>query len=437
MKRKPNIAVIGAGWAGLAAAEQLCGRAEVTVFEAGKTAGGRARALAGEGSGFACLDNGQHILLGAYRQVLALLARCGVAEEDAFLRLPMQWRMHVGLSFAAKNLPAPFHLLAGVLTAKGAGQGGRLALLRQMRALQSYSAPPDMSVAAWLRQQQVSRHLWQMFWQPLVWGAMNTDLEQAALWRLQNVLRDGVWHSKTGSDMLLPRRDLGSLLVTPLCRRLAKHGVRLRLQTRVGAPEIGLSGSLKLAGETFDAVVVAAAPYHVPALLPAGTPAEVHDALSQLRYHAITTVYLRYAQAPKLPAPMTGLAEGTAQWLIDRHALGMGWHELSAVISLSEQHGALSREQWIERVHRDVLRICPDLGEPLAGFALTEKRATSAAVVSALAVPQAWLRQQRVYLAGDYLHPRYPATLEAAVQSGEQAAALLMADWARLGPAML
>ncbi|MDO4693129.1 MAG: hydroxysqualene dehydroxylase HpnE [Eikenella sp.] len=431
MTRKPNIAVIGAGWAGLAAAEQLCGRAEVTVFEAGKTAGGRARALAVEDSGFARIDNGQHILIGAYRQVLALLARCGVAEADAFLRLPMQWQMHGGLSFAAANLPTPWHLLAGVLRAQKAGQGGRLALLRQMHALKSRTWPQDMSVAAWLRQQQVSRHLWQMFWQPLVWGAMNTDLEQASLRRLQNVLRDGVWYSKSGSDMLLPRQDLGSLLVTPVCRRLAKHGVRLRLQTRAGAPEIGLSGSLKLAGEAFDAVLIATAPYHAPALLPAGTPAEVHNAFARLRYHAITTVYLRYAQALPLPAPMAGLADGTAQWLIDRHALGLGRHEVSAVVSLSEQHGALSREQWIERVQQDVRRICPDAGEPLAGFAITEKRATVAASTDLPDIPQAWLRQQRIYLAGAYLHPSYPATLEAAVQSGKQAATLLMLDWAR------
>ncbi|MBP8812618.1 MAG: FAD-dependent oxidoreductase, partial [Laribacter sp.] len=65
----PRLAVIGAGLAGVAAAWRLAGLgAHVTLFEAGRVAGGRSRRV-GEGR----LDNGQHILLGAYRETLALM----------------------------------------------------------------------------------------------------------------------------------------------------------------------------------------------------------------------------------------------------------------------------------------------------------------------------------------------------------------------------
>ena len=74
-----------------------------------------------------------------------------------------------------------------------------------MRALQSLRLAEDISVAVWLRRQQVSHRLQQQFWQPLVWGAMNTALEQASLQRLQNVLRDGVWAERAASDFLLPK----------------------------------------------------------------------------------------------------------------------------------------------------------------------------------------------------------------------------------------
>ncbi len=426
MSAAPRVAVIGGGWAGLAAAEALCGHARVSLFEAGRQCGGRARALGG--GDFPRADNGQHILVGAYRQVLDVLARCGVREEEAFLRLPLCWHLADGLQFAAKRLPAPLHLLGGVLAARGIGWGDKTALLRQMRALQGLRLEEDMAVAVWLRQRQASRVLQQQFWQPLVWGAMNTDLEQASLQRLQNVLRDGVWAERSASDMLLPKQDLGRLFAEPVCRRLRGYGAEIRLETRVPAIAQSLSGSLLLAGESFDAVVLAVAPYHVPALLPAAAPGEIAAALEALVYHAITTVYLRYPVAPELPAPITGLAEGTAQWFIDRDALGFGRGEVSAVISLSDQLGKLSREDWAARVHQDLLRIRPHLPRPEAVQVVTEKRATAASRTDQTAVPTVWLRHQGIYLAGDYLHPRYPATLEAAIQSGRQAASLLLKD---------
>ena len=434
MSAAPRVAVIGGGWAGLSAAEALCGRAQTTLFEAGRQCGGRARALGG-GSGFAHADNGQHILVGAYRQVLDVLARCGVREEEAFLRLPLQWHLADGLQFAARRLSAPLHLLFGVLGAHGIGWGEKTALLRQMRALQSLRLAEDVPVAAWLRRQQVSHCLQQQFWQPLVWGAMNTALDQASLQRLQNVLRDGVWAERAASDFLLPKQDLGQLFAEPVCRRLQKYGAQIRLETRVPQIEQTLSGSLLVNGEAFDAAVLAVAPYHVPSLLPEAAPPEVAAALNALAYHAITTVYLRYPIAPELPAPITGLAEGTAQWFVDRDALGFGRSEVSAVISLSDQYGKLGREEWIRRVQHDLRRICPHLPRPVAAQVITEKRATAASRTDNPAIPTAWLRHRHIYLAGDYLHPRYPATLEAAVQSGRQAAALLLKDagWEQAG----
>ncbi|MCD0217749.1 hypothetical protein LN386_27695, partial [Enterobacter hormaechei subsp. steigerwaltii] len=90
-------------------------------------------------------------------------------------------------------------------------------------------------------------------------------------------------------------------------------------------------------GEAFDADVPATAHYHAAALLPEGTPEHVQTAYQNLRYHAITTVYLRYAEPVRLPAPLTGLADGTVQWLLCRGRLGLPENEVSAVISVSDR----------------------------------------------------------------------------------------------------
>ena len=60
----PHVAVIGGGCAGLAAAARLAeANIPITLFEAAPQLGGRARGLSWKGLR---LDNGQHILLGAY-----------------------------------------------------------------------------------------------------------------------------------------------------------------------------------------------------------------------------------------------------------------------------------------------------------------------------------------------------------------------------------
>lgn len=436
MSSRRKVAVIGAGWAGLAAAAALAPHSEVTLFEAGREAGGRARKVAAD-AGFSFLDNGQHLLIGAYHSVFRLLESAGVRRNDAFLHLPMQWYLHDGLRFSiehgrllgirARSLPAPFNLACALLGAENAPLALRFSLLNTLAALQKHArrAAPDQSIAVWLAAQRVPQAQIEQFWQPLVWGALNTPLAEGSLKTLTNVLADGVWADAAHSDYYLPKTDLGALFAEPLLARIQAQGGRYRPSCRVGRI-VCEAGGVRVNGEDYDAAVAAVAPYHLGALLPESAADAFQAALSAPRYHAITTVYLRYPQALPLPAAMTGFARGTAQWLIDRSRLN-AQPETAAVISLSEQHGALSADQWAARVHADVLRVCPAAPAPVVARAITEKRATAARPIGVAPPDQSSLNAQRIFLAGDWLHPRYPATLEAAVQSGEAAAQALLA----------
>ena len=100
---------------------------------------------------------------------------------------------------------------------------------------------------------------------------------------------------------------------------------------------------------------------------------------------------------------MTGFAEGTAQWLVDRRRL-TGANEIAAVVSLSHRIRATPL-QWAQRVHGDVLRVCPDVGKPVAWQAITEKRATIASRVGRVVPSQDGLNRYAIWLAGDWLHP--------------------------------
>ena len=128
-----NVAIIGGGWAGMAAAVQATQDGlHATVFEASRTLGGRARGLDGalpDGTPIR-LDNGQHILIGAYVETLRLMRLVGVDPERAFARLPLALSFADGSGLALRHGRAPWDALAGIATARGWRWRDRLALLR-------------------------------------------------------------------------------------------------------------------------------------------------------------------------------------------------------------------------------------------------------------------------------------------------------------------
>ncbi|OHX18613.1 phytoene desaturase [Chromobacterium amazonense] len=417
---KPRVAVVGAGWAGLAAAVELAGWADLAVYEAGRDPGGRARCAGKDGARF---DNGQHILLGAYAECLRLMRTVGVSSESALRRLPMQWLRDGGLRLRCPHLPAPLHVAAGLLLARGVSWTDKWKLARALDGLRrsGYRLERDLSVEAWLAAQGQSAALRRDFWQPLVASALNTPLPRASMRVLAAVLRDSLGAAREASDLLLPALDLSSLFPDPAWRWLGERGAALRRGERVASVEIK-DGRPQVDGTEYDAVIVAVAPYHAKDLL--AEPA-LRESVAAYRYCPIATVYMRFDRSPRLPAPMMGVSGGTADWLFDREALcgEAGW--LAAVISAP---AALPpAEELVHAVAADARRLAPWLGEPCQSQVIVEKRATFASEIG-LMRPDARTAWPGVYLAGDWVHPDYPATLEGAARSGVAAAAAVKRD---------
>jgi predicted NAD/FAD-binding protein len=135
-----RIAIVGAGWAGLSTAVELAAAGvPVTVFEAAPNLGGRARGFTRNGIQ---LDNGQHILLGAYRETLRMMRQVGMAEEQALLRLPLRLAFPGHLDLATPCLPAPLHLLAGLLTTS------RHPLSSSLRCCPCYNTTPHQALCS-------------------------------------------------------------------------------------------------------------------------------------------------------------------------------------------------------------------------------------------------------------------------------------------------
>jgi len=421
-----RVAIIGAGWAGMAAAVTLADRrVPVHVFEASRHLGGRARRVSIDGID---LDNGQHILIGAYRETLKLMRRVGADPAKLLLRQPLELRFVDGFHLRAPRLPYPFNLLVALLGARGLSFGQGLSAMRFMARMQScgFRVAPDCSVAALLDVHGQSDALRRYLWEPLCVSALNTPPAAASAQVFANVLRDGLTGASENSDLLLPCADLSRLFPEPAAAFVADRGGTLELGAAVH--RIARDGGgfrLDDRQQRFAQVIVACAPQHAAPLL-AGFPEMNAEKrlIESLQYEPITTCYLQYPDTVRLPAPMLGLTGPLTQWVFDRGQLSGQRGLLAAVLSASGNHEELPQQILAQRIQNELKAVIRDLPEPRWSQVIAEKRATFSCR-PALERPSNATAVTGLCLAGDYTASDYPGTLEAAVRSGIAAAALI------------
>ncbi|MDQ0590778.1 hydroxysqualene dehydroxylase HpnE [Variovorax paradoxus] len=410
-------AVIGAGWAGLACAVEATrlGHA-VTLYETAHMAGGRARRV--DNMHGLVLDNGQHILIGAYAATLKLMREMGIDVGQALLRLPLSLRFADGGGLKLPRLPAPLDLLAGIFTARGWTWRDKSTLLRtavQWR-LAGFRCAAGSTVAALCT--GLTPRVMEELIEPLCVSALNTPIGQSSGEVFLRVLHDALFSGSGGADLLLPRVDLGALFPDAALAWLAQHDATLRIGTRVHAiwPE---GAAWRVDGEHFDQVVLACAPWDAARLVRAsGLAADRWCATTEaLRFEAIATVYLRGASP--LAEPMLALrshpATAPAQFVFDRGQLGGPEGVLAMVVSANETPREMLEQQAMAQA-------AAQLGQTAlqAVQTVVEKRATFACT-PALARP-AMRIAPGLQACGDYTEGPYPATLEGAVLSGLAAA---------------
>lgn len=437
-----RIAVIGAGWAGCTAAVDLARRGHaVAVFEAGAVPGGRARRVVRAGLP---LDNGQHLLLGAYvetRRALALVhgegVPPGVLAQHPLAIVPLA-PGHDALALRSPGGGAP-GLAWALLSARGLRFSDRLGLLAWFARLASagFRCPPDATVADLTANCPAAAV--RALLEPLCIAALNTPPERASARVFANVLRAAFAGPRGASDFLVAATDLSSLYADAALGRVACAGGEVALRTRarlVAASDDAVTLEVGRGERLFDAVVVATGPHQLADALPetfAGAPAldAARQAAAALDYEPIATAWLGYTERCPLPAPVLRLDDSPGQWLFDRpDVLERAQPDparpplaqlVSVVVSASGPHDALDAPALARSCDAQLRRLAP--GWPALAFAqaITERRATYACTPTRPR-PASALPHPRVALAGDWLDDAFPATLEAAVRTGFAAA---------------
>ncbi len=414
-----RLAVIGAGWAGLAGGvEAVRAGHAVTVCEMAPHPGGRAREVRQGGFVF---DNGQHILIGAYVETLRLMRIVGVAEQAALLRTPLRIGDAAGRGLHLRaGAPVPA-FIAAVARRAGWRWSDKLSLLAAAGtwALRRFDCDPTLDVASLTR--GLSPTVRDDLIEPLCVAALNTPASEASARVFLRVLRDALFAGPGSADLLLPRISLSAMFPLPAARWLERAGATLRFSQRVQTLERD-GDKWRVDGQAFDQVLLATPPGESARLTQALDPGW-SAAAAALGYEPIVTVYAQ-AEGTRLPEPMIALRcdeKAPAQFVFDRGQLGGPPGLLAFVIS-----GAAS---WVGRGVEATLQatleqartqLSNHLRGPLQPVqTLIEKRATFRCT-PALRRPALCIAAG-LHAAGDFVDGPYPATIEGSVRSAVQA----------------
>jgi len=436
-----RIGIVGGGWAGMAAAVTAAQRgAHVTLFEAASQLGGRARAMSVNGpEGEALpLDNGQHILIGAYTTTLGLMRSVGVPLHDSLLRLPLGLPMAGGGGLCAprwaRDWPAPWGPLAAVLGSAQWGWPERWALLKLARNWWQHTPGHDEHTVAQACVGVPTRVMDELI-EPLCVSALNLPSCEASAQVFARVMRDALrgpglapW---AASDLLLPRVDLGQLW--PQAAALALQTQHPdRWQCHLGQTIQGLSrgpnawrlhgpqGSTEVDRVIWASSAVVAA--KAMQALPAPEALAWADQASALQHTAIATVYT-HSPAATLETPMLALrprhGPNWAQFVFDRGQLSPHEPRMAGVWAWVVSACEGERESITAAVMAQAQGLWPASGLTHLQT-VVDKRAAYACR------PGTHKPAQRitdgVWAAGDYTEGPYPSTLEAATRSGVAAA---------------
>ncbi len=436
----PDVIIVGGGVSGLAAAVRLSGAgARVTLLEQAQKLGGRCYSFRDPATGD-IVDNGQHVLVGAYHRTLAYLETIGTrqfltTEKGITFADPSEGR--AVLRFP--RLPAPFHVASGLLSFRLLPIADRWGCVRVGRHLRAWSEATERSLASqsvdiWLSSLGQSESARRVLWDPFCVSVMNERPESASALLFARSLRRAFFGVRDDAAVLIPTIGQSELYVEPACRLLLGAGARIIAGTEVDriTLERGKATGVRLADGTLMASgsVIAAVPPHALARMvpPEAAKAAPFDSLGAFASSPIVSVHLWFDREI-LDVDFIGLIGQDVQWVFNRRRITGGGSTagyLSALISGAYRQVDLAKEELVELAIRDIASVAPECARArlLSSLVIKEKRATFSATAGAERLrPSAATPIGGFFLAGDWTDTGLPATIEGAITSGETAAA--------------
>jgi len=418
--------VIGGGFAGLSSAAFLSNNGYIVqLLEASPKLGGRAYSFLDTKTN-TVIDNGQHILMGCYKETLNFLKLIGGDKNLVYQdKLEVNFVKENYQLVPLKSAPLfyPLNLLCGMLNFKAISFAQRLSILRVFIKLSVYSTKSlsRMTVYDWLRKENQDESVIEAFWKILTIGALNTNIKNASAKIFVDILKEIFLNSNFAAKILLPKYGLTETYCEPAKSFIEKNGGSITVSSQV--TEMIFDGtSIKKVVTTekiyddFD-FVISAIPHFALEKLIADESIIKNPGLS---YSSILNIHIWLKKNP-LTKNFYGLIGSPVHWIFNK-----GTH-INLVISDADHLIHKDDEELYEMVSTELKKYINLDKDMITDYKLIkEKRATfipSNDIINKRSFQQTGFRN--LILAGDWVDTGLPATIESAVKSGRQAAEII------------
>ena len=451
--------VIGGGIAGIAAAARLAEAGwSVTLLEARNALGGRVFSFRHPRTG-RILDNGQHVIVGACRNLIAFLKRI-----DAWQHWRLQPRLDVAVSSRAGRYgrlygmaaPAPAHLLASFLAYPHLGirdkAGAVRGLLASMRANRCAAGLEDSTFYQWLRAHGQSERAVNNLWNVLIEGTLNDNVRAVSAAMGLMIVQEGLLRGRHDANVGYPTVPLSDALGNPARRYLEGQGVRALTGCAARAIDAGGDGRVQgvAAGDgrrlTADAYISAVPFWILPNILPPSlAAAQPFAGLGGLETAPIINIHLCYDR-PALAGDFRYFVDSPLQWVFNNSAIcgdrhnpsgrqtaggpidsrqseGQQW--LTVSISAAWDYIDCRRDDLARRIAAEMRAVLPAAGDAvlLDAVVVKQRHATFRCTPGAARRrPGPGTASPNLFLAGEWTDTGWPSTMESAVISGYNAA---------------
>ncbi|MGE0127066.1 MAG: hydroxysqualene dehydroxylase HpnE [Blastocatellales bacterium] len=448
----PLVLILGGGFAGLAAAVDLAeaGR-RVLLLERRSFPGGRAYSFTDKTTGDT-IDNGQHLMMGCYHRTLRFLEKIGSLDKIKFQPDPQVDFLYEEpgfvshASFKCPPLPAPLHLLGGLIRLETIGWGDRLRALAVGLAVRTLNGNrdklADITVRQWLDSLGQSERIQRRFWNLMALATLNEEPEIASADMFARVIELGFMRTKRDSAMVISRVGLSDLYTNQAKSFVEARGGEVRLNADVAGIDFenGRAAGVTLrSGERIEAdAIISAVPYFaLKRLLPDEIATAHFSRLDSFKSAPIVSINLWYDE-PVTDLEFVGLLDSPIEWVFNKNAISQNGEPQSAshrrqhlalVISGAREAASKPKEELIAMADAQVKRFFPAARKQnlFHAFVVREHDATlSHTVGTARARPRHRTQFDNFFLAGDWTATGLPATIEGAVQSGQDCAGIAL-----------
>jgi squalene-associated FAD-dependent desaturase len=440
MKR---VLIIGGGLAGLSAGVALAESGyKVELLERRAFLGGRAYSFIDQSSG-EVVDNGQHLMMGCYRETFQFFSRLGTLDK-------LQFQPQARVDFLDEKLgqttllcpswPAPLHLIGGLFKLKGISLADKLRALLVGSALQVKNGKVkskfgNLTVDEWLNSCKQSPLMRERFWDPFSIATLNEDPKVAAASLLVTVLQQAFGGTKEDSTMVTAKVGLSELYTNQAKEFIESRGGKISLRAVVSKINIqgnNCQGVTLNNGQTLTAdTYISAIPYFALRPLLSESLFDTMEYFKQwknITSAPIVSIYLWFDRSVT-ELGFAGMLGTKLQWLFNKDVIfarsNRDQQLLTFVISAAHEYASLPKEKLVEMAIKDIHKVLPKATQAkvLNSLVIKEHNATfSASLLAEKSRPEPTTPINNLFLAGDWTNTGLPATIEGAVLSGHRCA---------------